>query len=562
MPLVQTGVVAAVALILFLSLGQFAMADPGGQVSITEAGQAQEAEQKKSPTTKPKALERFEIDEYRVQGAKALEQIVVEEAVYPFLGPNRTPEDVEKARAALEKVYHDQGYQAVVVSIPQQNASTGVITLVVSENRVGRVRVKGARYYDPDTIKRGAPAVVEGKIVNFNDVTKDIVGLNQWPDRRVTPALKAGVAPGTVDIDLNVEDKVPFHGNVEFNNRQSPGTTPFRITSTLHYDNLWQLGNSFSFTYQVAPERVKDAQVFSASYLVRIPEFEYLSLLMYGLKSNSDVATIGGTDVVGPGEIAGARIVMTLPTRENFFHTVSFGADYKHFEQVVGDNVASDSTPVTYVPIVLSYNASWQTEGALTQLTAGATFGLRGIGSSPAEFDAKRYNAQGNFIHVNADVSHTHDLPEGFQIYGRLAGQLSDQPLVSSEQSSLGGLDTVRGYLESEVLADDSLYGTLEFRSPNLGPMLTKALEDNGTHTGNFFNEWRFFGFADGATSFIHDPLSEQQAHFDLWSYGIGTKFKLSDYFNGMVVLSVPMISQTYTQARDPRMNFRVWGEF
>ncbi len=86
-------------------------------------------------------------------------------------------------------------------------------------------------------------------------VTKDIVALNQWPDRKVTPALRAGVTPGTVDVDLNVEDKVPFHASVELNNRQSPNTTPTRITATAHYDNLWQRGDSFSFTYQIAPQR-------------------------------------------------------------------------------------------------------------------------------------------------------------------------------------------------------------------------------------------------------------------------------------------------------------------
>jgi hypothetical protein len=29
-----------------------------------------------------------------------------------------------------------------------------------------------------------------------------------------------------------------------------------------------------------------------------------------------------------------------------------------------------------------------------------------------------------------------------------------------------------------------------------------------------------------------------------------------------MVAYSVPMVSQAYTQARNPRVNFRIWGEF
>ena len=49
------------------------------------------------------------ITEYRVQGVKHLNRLEVESAVYPFLGPGRTTEDIEQARTALEKAYHDKG---------------------------------------------------------------------------------------------------------------------------------------------------------------------------------------------------------------------------------------------------------------------------------------------------------------------------------------------------------------------------------------------------------------------------------------------------------------------
>ena len=71
--------------------------------------------------------------------------------------------------------------------------------------------------------------------VVITDVDGDIVSLNQWPDRRVTPALRAGVTPGTVDVDLNVEDKAPIHASLEVNNRQSPSTTASRVSATVHY---------------------------------------------------------------------------------------------------------------------------------------------------------------------------------------------------------------------------------------------------------------------------------------------------------------------------------------
>jgi hemolysin activation/secretion protein len=58
-------------------------------------------------------------------------------------------------------------------------------------------------------------------VPNFNQVEREIVALNQWLDRRVTPTLRGGVEPGTVDVDLKVKDILPLHGSVELNNRYS-----------------------------------------------------------------------------------------------------------------------------------------------------------------------------------------------------------------------------------------------------------------------------------------------------------------------------------------------------
>jgi hemolysin activation/secretion protein len=333
----------------------------------------------------------------------------------------------------------------------------------------------------------------------------------------------------------------------------------------VHYDDLWQRGDSFTFSYQVAPQRPNDAEVFSGSYLARVDNVDWLNVLFSAVKSNSNVATIGGTNIVGPGEIFGGRAVMTLPTRENFFHTLSAGVDFKHFDQTVSQGGTPFSSPVTYTPVVASYGATFQNEKFTTQLNATVTYGLRPWSSAPIDFDNKRFAASPSFIHLNADLSHTQELPEGFQLYGKIQGQVADGPLVSSEQLSIGGLDTVRGYLESEVLGDNGIVGNLELRSPDVGELLQKQVKDEtgqGTPRFTTFNEWRFFGFADAGKTIVLDPLQEQQFKFDMWSYGVGTRFKVFNYINGTLIYSVPMISQTFTKARDPRVSFRIWGEF
>src|SRR5262249_36871941 len=160
------------------------------------------------------------------------------------LGPRRTLEDVEKARAALEKVYADKGYQAVVVSIPPQTVRQGVVTLKVMEGKVGRLHVRGTRWFSPFEVRRHAPSVAEGTDPNFKPIGRQVYVPNQWPGRKVPPSVPSGSIPGTGDPALPVQETFPPHGPAENKHPNSVNPTPTRVNGAIHYDNLWQLGHS------------------------------------------------------------------------------------------------------------------------------------------------------------------------------------------------------------------------------------------------------------------------------------------------------------------------------
>src|SRR4029077_11523935 len=238
-------------------------AEPGHPPVPTRAAHP-EAEARETRTS---AVGHLFIKEYRVRGVHKLRQIEVEDAVYPFLGSGRGPEDIEQARAALEKAYQAKGYQTVSVSVPPQRGAHGIIVLQVMESPIGRLRVHGSRYFSLEKIKEASPSLAEGGVPNFNAVTHDVVALNQLPDRRITPSLKAGVVPGTVDVDLNVQDTFPLHGSVELNNRYSADTSPLRLNASASYNNLWQLGHSLGGSVQISPEDLDQVKVFSGYYV-------------------------------------------------------------------------------------------------------------------------------------------------------------------------------------------------------------------------------------------------------------------------------------------------------
>ena len=496
---------------------------------------------------------RFYVRQYRVVGAHQLKPLEIEEAVYPFLGPSRTPDDVEAARQSLEKAFHDKGYQTVSVSIPQQDPRRGVIRLDVAAGKVGRLRVKGARWFLPSRIKQEVPSVAEGTVPDFNQVGREMVAVNRLADRRVTPELRPGVEPGTVDIDLTVEDKLPLHGSLELNNRYSADTTELRLNGALSYGNLFQLGHTLGASVQVAPENTDDALVYSAYYLARVTD--KMSLMLQGTKQDSDISTLGGAAVGGRGKIAGIRAVIDLPTSKGFYQTFNFGIDYKDFDEdlVIGEDTIK--SPIEYMPISANYSASWMAEKSFTELNTSLNLHLRGMGSGPEDYANKRYNASGNFIYLRADASHTRDIAGGAQIFGKIQGQASGSPLVNSEQYAGGGLGTARGYLEATQLGDNGLFGTVELRSPNLA--------GESSVTADPPNQWRFHAFADAGLVGIYDSLPDAQGTRDWFaSIGIGTRMQALDHYHGSLDVALPLIRQPNADNREVRITFRGWADF
>ena len=499
---------------------------------------------------KPQLPEAFYIREFRVVGAKTLPQADVDTAVYNYLGKSRNSEDVEKARVALEKAYHDKGFQTVTVSVPPQSVARGIIVMQVTESTVGRLRVKGSKYHDIEQIKKMAPSLIEGGVPNFNEIQRDLIALNQMGDRQITPTLTAGSTPNTVDVELTVKDKFPLHVSAELNNRYSANTTPLRLDTSVRYDNLWQMGHTIGAGFQIAPQNPNDALIFSGYYIARAPSINWVSLMLQATRQNSDVSTLGGTDSLGNGQIYGGKFLFNLPSKTGFYHSASIGIDYKDFAQDLVTGNQTTSSPLTYWPVSMNYNASSIGKHYETTFGAGITFCFRGTGEQEAiDFDNRRYNADANFFYLRGNLGHTQKLPWDFQLFGEIQGQATANPLVDTEQYSLGGQSTVRGYLESVVTTDNAICGTLEVRTPSLLGWLPEG------------NEWRFFAFLDAGWGKLNDPLPEQTSEYTLWSYGFGTRVKIIDHISGEVFLGIPQITQDPSDAHKPLVSFSISAE-
>ncbi|MDO8450816.1 MAG: ShlB/FhaC/HecB family hemolysin secretion/activation protein [Rhodoferax sp.] len=491
---------------------------------------------------------KFDVFEYRVEGTTLLPTAAVERAVYPHMGEQKTLADVEKAREALEKAYHASGYLTVLVTIPQQKVNDGLVKLAVTEAPVDRLRVVESRYFLPSDIKAGVPELAEGNVPNFQDMQTELAALNRSPDRRITPVLRPGKTPGTVEVDLKVQDELPLHGNVELNDRYSQDTSHTRLSASMRWDNLWNKQHSLGLTMQTSPSDPKESKVFSANYTVPLSGGDFLAL--YGVKSDSDVSAVGTLSVVGRGTILGMRYIRPLPGSETFFHSASFGVDYKDFDQSVElIDSGGFNTPIKYLPFTMGWDATWLKEGSTSKLGLSFNFHLQGMVGNEREFADKRFKGRPSYAYLRGNASQQWKLPQAYGLNARASWQLAGQPLVSNEQFAIGGVDTVRGYLESAAMGDRGLALSLEAKTPNLAARFPSL--------GDSVTDLHALAFIDAANVRVIDPISATD-RFTLAGVGLGLSLKGWGGLDVSLNWAYPLKAVGNTRSGDHRFHFNV----
>jgi hemolysin activation/secretion protein len=519
---------------------------------------------------------RFDLLEFDVEGNTVLAVPAIERAVSPFLGPGRSMGDVEAARAALERAYQQSGFLTVFVDVPEQRVEGGVVRLQVTQGRLDRLRVVGSRYFSQGVIRETVAELEEGKTPDFNRVQQQLAELNRTEDRRVQPVLRPGRTPGTVDVDLQVSDRLPAEASLELNNRHPANTSDLRLSATARYNNLWQRGHSIGLTLTTAPQAPSQSRQVLLTYAAPLAADATLSAFLAG--SDSLVEPLGAVTVAGKGIDFGLRYMRPLPpvpALPDFVHSLTLGVDYKDFKTNTVTGEVGVLTPLRYLPMQLGYAADWQHERAHSSLNTQFVFALREVlgrsvncadAGTVDQFDCSAKDADGSFAYWRGELRHSLQTVSRSTLNLRLGWQLSLDPLVSNERYAVGGVDTVRGYLDAEAQGDRALVGSLEWRTRNLAAGADGAHGPGGSGAGGAggpgwlgaLDEATAYAFAEAAQVNVLNALPEQPVHVQLRGVGLGLQWRAGKSLSGNLDLAWPLVRTVDTPSRDPRLHFRL----
>ncbi|HAC33416.1 MAG TPA: hypothetical protein DCF45_02740 [Gammaproteobacteria bacterium] len=533
-------------LLLFYAFSTLAVAagDRSEQL-LPEPADDMQSVAEKSETAAPPG---FPVWEFRVTGNTLLERSLIERTLYPFLGPDKTIDDLEQARLALQQVYQQKGYATGFVDIPEQQVTEGIVQLAVTEGELQRLKISGSRYFSLGRIRAGVPSLREGSVPNLNQVQEQLAELNRAnPDREIVPALRPGATPGTLEVELKVDDELPVHGSLEVNNRYTSNTSETRLSASLRYANLWQKDHTLGLSWQISPERRDEVEVLAANYVWPLAGSDTV-LAAYAVDSQSDVASVGALSVIGNGTIVGLRAIKPLAGFDGLYHSLTLGLDYKDFDESVnllgGD---SANTPINYLSFIADYSATLAGDGQVSRFGLSGHFAPRAGINDEQEFASKRFNASASYFYLRLNGEHERRGPWRSRVKLSGSGQVAGKPLISNEQFSIGGAQSVRGYPESFVLGDDGLQGSVEWRSPNFDRWLEKL-------SGHL----HLVLFADGGWVQTRDPLPGQSKSDSLAGIGGGLRFGLGKGFSGDFWWARALQQVDEVDSGDSRLHFSI----
>ena len=461
--------------------------------------------------SKPPAPPRFEIQRFLVEGNTLLTQKELDRILTPFSGKDRDFGDIQRALEALQDAYAGRGYNAVRVSVPEQDIRAGQVRLRVVEARIRRVRVQGNRFFDEKNVRAGLPSLKEGSSPNTRAIGQDAQLVNENPAKQVSVALQAADDPGQVDASVRVTDENPSRISVFADNTGTPSTGNYRAGIGYQNANLFNGDDVINAQFITSPGHASDVKVFGAGYRIPIYGWSGAVDVLAGYSSVNSGVVQGLFNVSGKGDVFGLRYTQLLGRIDTYEHRLALGLDYRAFKNNVtfadtGQPLVPD---ITVRPVALTYSGRFSPVGSDLSFNLSYSRNIPGGDrAGQAAFDEQRPGASAKYSIWRAGIAYSQLLPSDFVVRVAANAQQTRDLLVPGEQFGMGGADSVRGYYERETASDIGRRFSLEGYGPDFGSRIGSP--------------WRARAlvFYDAARG--HDNIPERGPENKLGSYGFG----------------------------------------
>jgi len=481
------------------------------------------------------------ITEINLLDANSLSSFRKKRIVAPFIGKCMQAETLANIIKAVNDYYQSKNYITTQVKVPKQNLQSGIFELQIIEGKIEKISFGKDRLIEKMQ-KFTAFGNAEGDVLKIDEINQGIYQINRLQSNQVVMKIEPGNEIGASIIKIDNAQKFPAKFTIGKDNLGNKFTGVERTNFSANFDNLLFLNDNLNLNYSTNLDdesQIKDIKSFSSSFSI---PFKY-NTFSYDFSRSEFKGQNSGQNALstltGFSQSNKFTLDRVLLNQTNLrLSTNASLTDKSSVSYLNGDKISTSERKLSILN--LGFAASSYINNA-TNIYFNPSYS-KGLKIMNAKKDLSNISnitpkAQFDVFKLYANFSKKFTLPKinaPATFVSECSGQYAKQTLFGSEQFSVGGYYSVRGFRESYINGDSGYYlrNKINF---NIGSLITPDglgfFSKNLVHLNKFSVE-PFYDYG-----YVKNKYIDSGADGRLSGAGLKTIFS-NKYFNASLTYS------------------------
>ncbi len=473
------------------------------------------------------------------------------------IGQDITLSDLYRIANEITLKYRNDGYVLTQVVVPPQTIESGLPRVQVVEGYIDNVTVQadeGEGAIALDTIRSYAGQINKGGALNIKDMERQLLLINDLPGVRARSVISPSTTtPGAADLLVIVERK-PFDALVTADNFGSRFLGEWQLGGAATLNSLLGMNEAISAQVAYAPGTGYELVYGGVGYEQPIGPWG-TRIGAFVSKTNTDPGyTLSQFDVRGKADLYSINVTHPFIRTRNENLKGRFTFDWRDVKN--SNNIEPDARKdeIRAARAGLQYDFLDTVLGlAFNRVDLEVSKGLSVFGASKeGDANMSRPDADPQFVKAELELQRLQRVTNSVNVQLTGKGQLSDGPLLSSEEFGVGGVYSGRGYDPSEIVGDEGVSGQVEVQWNN-------PIQPDG----QIVQKYQLYTFFDIGRVWNDDATTSDDKRDSLAATGIGARVNFASDLQAGVGVALPLTRRVESDDdRDPRLYLNVSKKF
>ncbi len=449
------------------------------------------------------------------------------------IGQEFQEEDFSRITQEIADLARNKGYIFATARIPEQDVNLGILNVEVDEGQIDAVTIDGS---DNEALAKLLNSVI-GRNITKKELERVIILANDIPKIRVNKT-RFITEDGQNILEVNVKDQ-KNRISLSADNYGTQNFGPTRVLLAVNYSGLFNDSDQGNVSVSTNPVDPEEFVFANAAYSIALnKQGTRVGIAVSAGKNDRNSNNFGNID----GDSRYVEVFASHPLIRSDDASLWINTSAAFLEITQDDSLGfiRADTQVTYTA---GLSSNIKLFGGRLRTGTSITQGLDILGTTRLNDPlSSRFDGDGVFTKGAFYANWSGRLHGGLGFFAGVNGQITNRPLLASQEFTIGGAFSVRGYDFAELSGENAVAGLLELN-----------------YTQNKVTPWldrlQPYIFFDGG---YVDNLQSDFGDGSLFSTGLGLRGTLGR-FNFEAEGAFPLSRIRFeSQDRSPHINLRV----